>query len=58
MAFQPELIDNPSFISKGAYERFIKKQTHKYRRRKVKEFIRDYENKLEPNDKYYRGWTT
>ena len=60
MAFSPEMIDNwlPCF-PRGGYERFVKKQTHKYRRRKVKEYLRVFsEDVPEPNDKYFSGWTT
>ena len=51
-----EQIDNSKYgIKRGEYERFIKKQTHKLRRRLIKAFLRG--NEREPNDKQYKGWS-
>jgi hypothetical protein len=56
---KPEQIDNsqyPGCFPRGEYERFIKRKTHKYRRKQAKQFLRGYAP--EPNDKQFYGWTT
>ena len=52
---KPIQIDTPSIL-KGKFERYMKRQTSKYRRREIKAWIRGH-RKVEPNDKYFIGWS-
>ena len=60
MSNPTEQIDNYLHnIPRGKYGKFIKKATSKFRRKQIKQYLRNFnEDKPEPFNKQYKGWTT